>query len=129
MDKAQVNPWTWQDKRQYSQAWKIVGADSIIFVSGQCPINSDGELVGVGDFEAQTRQTFENLAAVLAASGAGFDDVVKLSVFLTDISKLSEFGRVKSEFIHGKQPASTAMGVAGLAIPEMYVEVEAIAVL
>jgi 2-iminobutanoate/2-iminopropanoate deaminase len=129
MDKQQVNPWTWQDQFGFSQAWRVDQAASVVFVAGQGALSADGRIVGAGDFEAQTRQVFENLGTVLAQAGAGFGAVVKLTVFLTDIANLREFGRIKAEYIPGPQPASTAVGVTALALPEMLIEVEATAVL
>lgn len=127
MEKQQVNPWSWQDKFGFSQAWRVDDAAAVVFLSGQAPVSADGELVGQ-DFEAQARQTFENLRTVLEAAGASFDDVVKVTVYLTDISTLRDFGRIKAEFIEGPQPASTAIQVGALALPGMTIEVEAIAV-
>lgn len=128
MNKQQINPWTWQDAAGFSQAWTVDGAQSIVFVSGQAPVSGDGRLVGEGDFEAQTRQVFENLRTVLEQAGMGLDAIVKLTVYLTDMSLLREYARIKGEFMTGAQPASTAVGVTALARPEMMVEVEAIAV-
>jgi reactive intermediate/imine deaminase len=125
----QVNPWTWQDAAGFSQAWRVDGARSIVLVSGQTPISPEGELVGADDFEGQVRQVFENLGTVLEAAGAGFEAVVKMTVYLTDMSRLREYMRIKGEFITGKHPASTALGVTALARPGMMVEVEALAVL
>jgi 2-iminobutanoate/2-iminopropanoate deaminase len=99
-----------------------------VFVSGQAPISADGQLVGEGDFDAQVRQVFENLQAVLEEAGAGLDAVVKLTVFLTDMSLVRDYTRIKGEFMTGEHPASTAVGVTGLARPGMMIEVEAIAV-
>src|SRR5947209_1850899 len=129
MDKTQVNPWSWQDAAGFSQAWRVDSAQSIVFVSGQAAISPDGQVVGEGDFEVQVRQTFENLRTVLEQAGGSLDDVVKLTVFLTDIGNLRDFGRIKADFIPGPQPASTAVGIAGLALPAMMIEVEAIAAL
>jgi reactive intermediate/imine deaminase len=129
VDRQQVNPWTWQDAAGFSQAWRVDGASSIVFASGQAAISGDGQLVGEDDFEAQVRQVFENLRTVLEAAGAGLDAVVKLTVYLTDMSRLREYTRIKGEFFAGQQPASTAVGVAALARPELMVEVEAFAVL
>jgi reactive intermediate/imine deaminase len=129
MEKRQINPWTWQDALGFSQAWRVDGAGSFVFVAGQGPISADGELVGSGDFEAQVRQTFENLRTVLEQAGASLESVVKLTVFLTDIGTLREFGRVRNEFLPGPPPASSALQVTALAVPGMLVEVEAIAVL
>jgi reactive intermediate/imine deaminase len=128
MNTRQVNPWTWQDQFGFSQAWRVDDAGSLVFVSGQGPISPEGELVGQDDFEAQARQVFENLQTVLSAAGASFDAIVKITVYLTDIGKLRDFGRIKAEFIPGEQPASTALEVSSLALPGMMIEVEAIAV-
>jgi enamine deaminase RidA (YjgF/YER057c/UK114 family) len=81
-----------------------------------------------GDFAGQVRLVFENLRTVLREAGASLDHVVKLGVFLTDISRMPEYGRIKAEFFTAPQPASTAVGVTGLAAPGLMVEVEAYAV-
>lgn len=129
MQKTQVNPWSWQDRAGFSQAWKVDGAQSLLFISGQAPISAEGELVGEGDFEAQVEQTLDNLRAVLAESGASMSDIVKLTVFLTDISKLRDYSQIKSRHIDGPQPASTALEVSALAMPGMQIEIEAVAAL
>lgn len=128
MDKTQVNPWSWQDAAGFSQAWRVDGAQSVVFVSGQGAISADGQLVGEGDFERQTTQVFENLRTVLEQAGAGLDAIVKLTVYLTDVGTLRDFGRIKAGFMDGPQPASSAIGVTSLALPGMMIEVEAIAV-
>jgi len=129
MEKTQVNPWSWQDQFGYSQAWRVDGAQSVVFLAGQVPLSPDGKLVGEGDFVAQCRQVFENLQAVLHEAGATFDNVVKVTVYLPDITNLQAYREVKSEFVTGRQPASTAIEVKGLAFPGLMVEVEAVAVL
>jgi 2-iminobutanoate/2-iminopropanoate deaminase len=129
MQKEQVNPWEWQNALGFSQAWRVEGASAILFVSGQASISGDGQLVGEGDFEAQTRQVFENLRTVVEQVGATLESIVKLTVFLTDMSTLRDYGRIKAEFFAGEQPASSAVGVTALARPEMMIEVEALAVL
>jgi enamine deaminase RidA (YjgF/YER057c/UK114 family) len=122
LDKQQVNPWTWQDQLGFSQAWRVDGAQTVVFLSGQAPISAQGDLIGKGDFEAQTRQVFENLRSVLEQAGTGFDSIVKVTVYVTDTSRLRDY-------IPGPQPASTAIGVASLALEGMMIEVEATAVL
>lgn len=129
MDKTQVNPWSWQDRAGFSQAWRVDEPRSIIFVAGQAPVSGDGQLVGQDDFEAQVRQTFENLQTVLQQAGAAFDAVVKVTVYLTDVSQIREFARIRDEFIAGPPPASTVVGVTALALPGMMIEIEAIAVI
>jgi 2-iminobutanoate/2-iminopropanoate deaminase len=128
VQKTQVNPWDWQDKFGYSQAWRVDGAQSLVFLAGQGPLTPEGELAE-GGFDAQARQVFENLGTVLRQAGAGFESIVKVTVFLTDISKLRDFGRIKAEFIPGRQPAPTALEVQSLALPGMMIEVEAVAAL
>jgi 2-iminobutanoate/2-iminopropanoate deaminase len=128
MEKQQVNPWTWQDLAGFSQAWRVDGVSNVVFVSGQGPISAEGELVGEGDFEAQVRQTFANLTTVLEQAGGSMDSVVKLTVYLTDIGTLREYGRIRGELFSGPPPASTAVEVGALALPGMTIEVDAVAV-
>lgn len=128
MEKRQINPWGWQDRAGFSQAWSVDGARTVVFVSGQAPISPDGELVGAGDFEAQVRQTFDNMRTVLEQAGASLESIVKLTVFLTDIATLRDYGRIRAELMPGPAPASSAVQVGALAQPGMMVEVEAIAV-
>jgi 2-iminobutanoate/2-iminopropanoate deaminase len=129
VQKTPINPWTWQDQRGYSQAWKVEDGHTLIIVSGQASISADGQLVHDGDFSGQVRQTFENLRTVLEAAGASLERVVKLSVFLTDMSLLREYSRIKEEMMPGWRPASTVVGTTALAMPGLMVEIEAIAVL
>jgi enamine deaminase RidA (YjgF/YER057c/UK114 family) len=123
-----VNPWTWQERFGYSQAWRVDGARSLVFVAGQGPISSDGSLVGQDDFEAQARQTFENLRTVLEAAGTSLAGVVSTTTYLTDVGRVRDLGRVRAEFVTGPQPAGTIVGVPGLAVPGMMLEISAIAV-
>lgn len=113
----------------YSQAWRVDGASSVVVFSGQAPLSAEGDLVGEGDFEAQARQVFDNLETVLGQAGASFDDVIKLTAYVTDMTKLGDYGRVRAEYLKGKRPAVTTVGVQSLAFPGMLIEVEALAVL
>jgi enamine deaminase RidA (YjgF/YER057c/UK114 family) len=127
MEKHRINPWTWQDAFGYSQAWRVDAPTSTIYVAGQGPIAADGSLVD-GDFDAQVRQTFENMRTVLEAAGGSLDGIVKLTVYLTDISRLREYGAIRAELLAGAPPAGTAVQVVALAAPGMQIEVDAIAV-
>ena len=130
MDKRQINPWTWQERFGFAQAWRVDGAQSIVFAAGQTAVSPDGEVLAVGDLEGQTRHAFENLRTVLQEAGASFDDIVKVTLYLTDISAIRDVARVRDEFIDtARPPASTAIGVAALALPDLMIEVDAIAVL
>jgi reactive intermediate/imine deaminase len=104
-------------------------ASRVIFISGQVPLNTDGDLVGKGDFEAQARQVFANLSAALEAAGAGWSDVVKLNYFLTDIGELATVRAIRDEYVDTERPpASTLVQVSALFSPEAMVEIEAVAI-
>lgn len=106
----------------YSQA---VAAGPLVFVSGQIPLNTQGELVQ-GDIVVQTVQVLENLKAILAAAGLSLQDVVKTTVFLGDLADFAEMNRVYSEFFPENPPARSTFQVAGL--PKgAGVEIEAVA--
>ena len=104
-------------------------AGRIIYISGQVPLNTEGELVGEGDFEAQARKVFANLSAALEAAGAGWSDVVKLNYFLTDIGELATVRAIRDEYVDTERPpASTLVQVSALFSPEAMVEIEAVAI-
>ncbi|WP_431773915.1 RidA family protein [Streptomyces cucumeris] len=106
----------------------VTGTGRLVAVAGQIALDSDGKLVGEGDAEAQTRQIFENLRRCLAAAGVGFDEVVKLTYFVTDIVYLPAIRKVRDEFVDtSRPPASSAVQVAALFRPELLVEIEAFA--
>ena len=105
-----------------------VRAGNLIFVSGVVPVDDDGGLVG-GDVVAQARQVFANMGRVLATAGAGFGDVVKVTVFLTDVDDRPAINPVRQEIFGSARPASTLVEVGRLAIPGAKIEVEAVAVL
>jgi enamine deaminase RidA (YjgF/YER057c/UK114 family) len=128
MEKTQINPWRWQDAYGFSQAWKIDGARSLIFVSGQASISADGVVMHPGNFRAQVRLTVENLQVVLKEAGATLDDIVKLGVYLVDMNNLPDYGAVQAEFFKGPMPAQTVVQISSLALPGMMIEIEAIAV-
>jgi len=112
----------------YSQVVEVRGGERTIYVSGQVAVDKDGKVVGEGDFEAQTRQLFENLKAALPAVDALVDHVVKITVFVTDSSRLQRFREIRNTYFSTSPPASSLIQVVRLAAPEWLVEVEAIAV-
>ena len=106
----------------------VTGSGRLVVVSGQVAQDAHGALVGVGDPAAQARQVFTNLERCLAAAGATFADVVKLTWFVTDITLMPVFRTVRAEFIGpDRPPASSAVQVAALIRPELILEVEALA--
>jgi enamine deaminase RidA (YjgF/YER057c/UK114 family) len=106
----------------------VTGTGPLVAVSGQVAIGEDGELVGPGDPSAQARQVFENLRRCLAAAGLSFDEVIKLTYYVTDVAHLPAVRAVRDEFIDtDRPPASTAVQVVALVRPEFLLEVEAFA--
>jgi enamine deaminase RidA (YjgF/YER057c/UK114 family) len=112
---------------QYSHV--VLGTGRFVAVSGQLALDEHGALVGEGDPAAQARQVFENLRRCLAAAGAGFDDVVKLTYFLTDMAHLPAVREARAVHIpDDRLPAASALQVAALVRPEFLLEIEALAV-
>lgn len=106
----------------------VSGSGRWLFVAGQVPLTPDGELAGE-DATTQTRQVVDNLRAVLAAAGGTLDDVVKTTVFLTDLADRPAVGAVRRDAFADPPPANTLVVVSSLADPAFRVEVEAIALL
>jgi reactive intermediate/imine deaminase len=98
-----------------------------LFISGVAPFDAQGRLVGEGDVVEQTRQVFRNMELVLKAAGLGFGDVLKVTVYLTDVADRKAINPVRQQYFGQARPASTLIGVAQLAIPGMKVEIEAVA--
>jgi len=113
----------------YSQAVRVETGDAVwIHVSGQIAIDLEGNLVGPGDVRAQTRQVFENLGAILAANGATFADVVKIGTYLTTLDDLAGMREVRGEYLTAEPPASTAVQVVALVVPDALIEIDLVAV-
>jgi len=105
-------------------------AGNLLVISGQVAVDEEWRNVGVGDFEAQARRTFENIGAVLAAAGASFADVVELTYYLIDLDDFPTLDSVRREFLAPPPyPASTAVEVSRLLHPDWLLEVSALAVL
>lgn len=114
---------------RYVQGIKTIGG-TIVWISGQVSQDKDGKVVHKGDFAGQARQALANLKAMVEAAGGTIQDIVKVNTYLTDLRYREELARIRAEFFpDGKLPVSTLVGVAGLADPDMLVEIEAVAVL
>ncbi|GHI02953.1 enamine deaminase RidA [Streptomyces cellostaticus] len=112
---------------QYSHV--VTATGRFVAVSGQLALDEDGKPVGEGDPAAQARQVFENLGRCLAAAGAGFQHVVKLTYFVTDMAYMPAIRAARAAHIpDDRLPAASAVQVAALVAPEFLMEVEAIAV-
>ncbi|MET9532393.1 MULTISPECIES: RidA family protein [unclassified Streptomyces] len=111
----------------YSHAVAFTGA--MVAVSGQVPVDGNGDPVGKGDPEAQVRRVYANLIAALEAAGSDLEHVVKLTVYLTDLNDLGVFRKVRDEYQDATSPpACSLVRVAGLVHPDFRVEIDALAV-
>ncbi len=104
-----------------------VRAGDLLFVSGIVAVDGEGKLVGRDDVVAQTRQVFESMRAVLSAGGCRFEDVVKVTIFLTDVDDRPLINPVRQEIFGATRPASTLVEVPRLAVEGAKVEIECIA--
>ncbi len=105
----------------------LVSSGRLLITAGQVALDADGNIVGKDDPAAQTAQAFENLRRVLAAGGATFADVLKLTIYVTSRDCRKAVADVRNSVFVEPRPASTYLIVAGLAAPDLMVEVEAIA--
>ncbi len=107
----------------YSQG---IETDGLIFTAGQIPLTPEGDLLSDAAIDVQTQQALENLSAVLESAGASLNDIVKVTVFLTDIDDFEKMNNVYETFFDDEPPARSAVGVAEL--PKgADIEIEAIA--
>ena len=129
MTLSMLNPPTLPTPSGYSQVVVATGA-RMVFVAGQVALDSDGSLVSPGDVVGQARQAFANLRAAIEAAGASIDDVTKIiwSVVGYRAELLPELRAARDSVVGRHAPASTLVGVSGLAQPQFLVEVEAVAV-
>ncbi|MDO3676967.1 RidA family protein [Paenibacillus ehimensis] len=122
------NPQSMPPAKGYTQVVEVRNGRTI-YVSGQVAVNQHGELVGPGDLAAQTRQVFENIKSALEASGVSFNDVVKLTFFVTDIAQMQTVRDIRDSYVNTKNPpASSAVEVSKLVKDQFLIEIEAIAV-
>jgi reactive intermediate/imine deaminase len=98
----------------------------LLFVSGVAPLDKAGKLVGGDDVVAQSRQVFQNLKKILDAAQASFSDVLKVTIYLTDVADRTLINPVRQQYFGDSRPASTLIGVKELAVPGMKVEIEAV---
>lgn len=108
-----------------SQGFRV---GDLLLVSGQAAIDEHGALVGVGDFDAQAEQVFRNLQRVLEAGGSSLERVVKVTIFLTDMGNFPKIVELRGKWFTPPYPADTIVEVTSLALPELQIEIEAIAV-
>jgi 2-iminobutanoate/2-iminopropanoate deaminase len=100
----------------------------LLFISGQAAIDQSGRIVGVDDFEAQANQAFENLDRVLHAGGSSLRNVIKVTIFLTDMTNFERIVELRGRWFTAPYPADTIVEVRSLYSPDAMIEIEAIAV-
>jgi enamine deaminase RidA (YjgF/YER057c/UK114 family) len=118
--------------RFYSHAVSVEGPARLVYVSGQVSWGPDASVVGSGDMRAQCEQVFNNLTAVLRASGAGWADIIKMNSYMVGMNaeNVAAFREARSRHLRpGQLPASTLVGVTSLVQPELLLEVEVVAAL
>ena len=102
-------------------------AHGMLYLSGHAAISESGELVGVGDFDAQAEATFESLGRTLRAGGSDLSQVIKVTIYLTDMSHFDKIVALRQKWFTEPYPADTIVEVTALALPELMIEIEAIA--
>lgn len=127
MKQERIDPgWAWTKKLNISPGVKV---GDTVYLSGAVAFDSDGNVVGGDDVHAQAKQIFQNIEEALASVGASMTDVVKITTYLTDMSRYGDFGKARTEAFPNGVPASTAVASPALVMPELLVEVDAVAVI
>ncbi len=129
MKRTAVNPWPWSLNFGYNQAELLDGMDRHLVCAGQTAVDADGNPQHPGDMRSQIALALDNLEAVLGAAGMGLADVIRLSIYCTDVDEaLKNFDVLGSRFGPvGASPPMTLLGVTRLAIPQLMFEIEATA--
>ena len=126
MTRTAIQPADMPDPRpRYTHAWRV---DNTIYAAGQLATDAEGKLVAPNDIRGQARAAFQNLGRVLEAAGASLRDVVKTTVFITDMRYREGYHEARQEFYPSDPPASTLVQVVALAVPGALIEIEATAV-
>lgn len=127
--KEVIQPKSLSDPRpRYSQGIVAQGG-KLLFIAGQTASDKDGNVVGKGDIEAQAKQVFENIQAVLKEAGGSLDHLALTTTYITDIKYREGYNRVRNQYYKGTPPTSTLVVVKGLANPEYLIEIAGIAVI
>ena len=107
-----------------SPGFKVNG---MLYLSGHAAISESGEMVGVGDFDAQAQATFESLQRTLQAGNSDLSHVIKVTIYLTDMTHFEKIVALREQWFTPPYPADTIVEVSSLALPELMIEIEAIA--
>ena len=116
----------WEHVIGYSRAVKV---GNVVEVAGTVASGDDGKVVGKDDAYAQTKYIYEKISAVLLRAGAAMKDVVRVRMFVTDISRWQEYGKAHSEFFKDIRPCNTMVEVNALIESDYLIEIEATAII
>ena len=122
-----LNPPALSAPTGYTHVVQVHGGRTI-YIAGQVAFDQSGKVVGKGDFAAQATQVFENLKSALAAGGATFDNLVKVTTFVTDMAQIQNLRSIRAKYYGRNAPASTLVEISKLANADLMIEIEAIAV-
>lgn len=130
MERRTINPWQWQESFAFVQANEIKGPHRVLYCAGQASVDGDGRALHPADMRAQVGQALTNLETVLGAAGLSLAHVIRLNYYTTDVDGLlANWDAVATRLAQAEcRPASTLLGVARLAFPDLLVEIEATAV-
>lgn len=113
----------------FSQVVRFDSPSSMAFIAGQVALAADGSLVGAGDVDAQLRQVFANLRAAVAELGGTLNNIANITVYVKDISHHRNYLSIAGEEFEGWRPAETLVQVTALGLPELLIEIQAVAVI
>ncbi len=102
-------------------------AGDLLFISGQAAYDAEGKIVGAGDFDAQAKKAFENLERALRAGGSSLRNVIKVTIFLTDMSNFNKIVELRERYFSPPYPADTIVEVCSLYSRDAMIEIEAVA--
>jgi enamine deaminase RidA (YjgF/YER057c/UK114 family) len=130
VEKQVVNPWTWQDRFGFVQANKVTGAEQVLYCSGQTSVDGDGNVLHAGQMQEQALQAVDNVETVLREAGFELADIVRLTIYVTDVDAYRQAAPALGARLGqaGVKQASSLIGVARLALPELLIELEVTAV-
>jgi reactive intermediate/imine deaminase len=123
-----LNPEKVHRRPNYNQGI-LVTPGKLLFIAGQTAVDAKGNIVGKDNIEAQAKQVYENIKAILDEAGGSFDDIVKTTIYITDIKNREGLHKIRKQYFTGDQATSTLLVIKGLAREEFLMEVEAIAVI
>ena len=127
--KEVIQPQSLSDPRPRYSHGIVTQPGKLLFISGQTASDKNHNVVGKGDIEAQAKQVFENLQAVLKETGASLENLVMTTIYLTDNKYREGYNRVRNQYYKGTPPTSTLLVVKGLANPDYMIEIAGVAAL